>query len=167
MKPLPLDYTDKLSMHLDAIFGSGVSKVLDGRPVSFEFSRKTGRVKSFKVGENLAGTFRTDGGVAITVSGAALLIGSADFLKNCVNVLEDAVPFVSEGRSVFCKHVTSCGSNVRVGSDVAILDSSGKGVIAVGVSLLDGRCMKAYQRGVAVRIREGIKGRTEQSGTGI
>jgi uncharacterized protein with predicted RNA binding PUA domain len=65
---------------------------------------------------------------------------------------------VSEGRSLFCKHVDRCGSNVKVGSDVAIVD--GSKVIAVGVSLLAASLMKQYNRGVAVKVREGLKGRT-------
>lgn len=167
MKPLPLDYHAKLSMHVDAIFGSGVSKALFDEQLTFEFSKKTGRVKNFKIAERLAGTFRTDGGMAITIIGAELFLRTAEYLANCLTVAEDAVPFVTEGRSVFCKHVFSCGSNVRVGSDVAVLTPNRKKVIAVGVSLLDSRSMQTYGRGVAVRIREGIKGRTEQTGTGI
>ena len=73
--------------------------------------------------------------------------------------MEDAIPFVSEGRSLFCKHVIRCGTNVRVGSDVAITD--GANVIAIGVSLLAATVMKRYNRGVAVKVREGLRGRRE------
>jgi len=69
------------------------------------------------------------------------------------------VPFVSEGRSLFCRHVEWCGSNLQVGSDVAVLDNNM--VIAVGVAILPFSLMKQYERGVAVKIREGLKGRTE------
>jgi uncharacterized protein with predicted RNA binding PUA domain len=73
--------------------------------------------------------------------------------------VQDAVPFVSEGRSLFCRHVEWCGSNVQVGSDVAVIDSNI--VIAMGVAILPFALMKRYNRGVAVKIREGIKGRSE------
>jgi uncharacterized protein with predicted RNA binding PUA domain len=85
---------------------------------------------------------------------------SRQFRENCVAPVQEAVPFVSEGRSLFCRHVQWCGSNVRAGSDVAIIDD-GSRVIAVGVAMLASQLMKQYGQGVAVKIREGIKGRTE------
>jgi uncharacterized protein with predicted RNA binding PUA domain len=103
-------------------------------------------------------TLRTDGGLALTVYGAQhLLDGSKDFTRNCVVPLEEAVPFVSEGRSLFCKHVKSCGDNVKVGSDVAIVHEHK--VIAVGVSLFASTLMMQYKRGVAVKVREGLRNR--------
>jgi uncharacterized protein with predicted RNA binding PUA domain len=87
-----------------------------------------------------------------------MLERSSAFAENCVWPAEEAVPFVSEGRSLFCRHVDRCGSNVRVGSDVAIVH--GGKVIAVGVSLLATDLMKKYSRGVAVKVREGLRGRT-------
>jgi uncharacterized protein with predicted RNA binding PUA domain len=73
--------------------------------------------------------------------------------------VQEAVPFVSEGRSLFCRHVEWCGSNIKVGSDVAVLYNIR--VIAVGVAMLSSGLMKRYSRGVAVKVRQGIKGRTE------
>jgi uncharacterized protein with predicted RNA binding PUA domain len=69
----------------------------------------------------------------------------------------DAVPFVSEGRSLFCRHVERCGSNVKAGSDVAVLD--GNDVIAVGIAVLPASLMGKFSKGIAVKIREGIKSR--------
>jgi uncharacterized protein with predicted RNA binding PUA domain len=124
-----------------------------------EYSRRTGRIKNFGIGGKLAATLRTDGGLALTIHGAQYLLDrSRVFAENCVSPAKEAVPFVSEGRSLFCKHVDSCGSNVKVGSDVAIVD--GGSVIAVGVSLLAASLMKQYNRGVAVKVREGLRGRT-------
>jgi conserved protein with predicted RNA binding PUA domain len=109
-------------------------------------------------------TLRTDGGLALTTAGAQYLLNnSKQFKENCVEPMGEAVPFVSEGRSLFCKHVKWCGSNVKVGSDVAIIDgSSGDNkVIAVGVAVLPSKLMKEYHRGVAVKVRQGIKGRLD------
>ncbi len=64
--------------------------------------------------------------------------------------------FVREGRSLFCKHVEWCGSNVKVGSDVAIVDSVDE-VVAVGRALIGYNHMKNYHKGMAVKVREGIK----------
>jgi len=128
----------------------------------FEFSRRTGRIKNFSIAGRLAGTLRTDGGIALTIAGAQHLLDKSEgFRENCVASVQEAVPFVSEGRSLFCRHVEWCGSNVRVGSDVAVIDSSNNQVIAVGAAILPAKLMKRYSRGVAVKIREGLKGRTE------
>ena len=159
MNPLPIDAREKVCKHIDALFGAGVSIALPA-DMQFEFSRRTGRIKNFSIGDTLAGTLRTDGGIALTIAGAQhFFVNSRQFRESCVAPVQDAVPFVSEGRSLFCRHVEWCGSNVQVGSDVAVVDS-GK-VIAVGVAILPSGLMKQYSRGVAVKIREGIKGRTE------
>lgn len=158
MNPLPIEPFEKVSRHVDALFGPGVSLGLPAR-LDFEYSRKTGRIKNFAIEGKLAATLRTDGGLALTIHGAQhLLDNSSAFAENCVTPVEEAVPFVSEGRSLFCRHVERCGSNVRVGSDVAIV--SGGKVIAVGVALLAAALMKRYSRGVAIKVREGLKGRT-------
>ena len=159
LNPLPIDPRDKVCRHVDAVFGSGVSEALP--ELQFEFSRRTGRIKNFGIGGRLAATLRTDGGLALTIEGAQYLLDkSRQFRENCVVPAAEAVPFVSEGRSLFCRHVQWSGSNVKAGSDVAVIDSDNK-VIAVGVAVLASGLMQSYSRGVAVKGREGIKGRTE------
>ena len=161
MNPLPIDAKEKVHRHVDAIFGAGVSDALPA-DIQFDFSRRTGRIKNFSIGGRLAVTLRTDGGLALTINGAKYLLeNSKPFLENCVKPVPEAVPFVSEGRSLFCKHVKWCGSNIKVGSDVAVIDGSSRRVVAVGVAMLSSRLMKQYRKGVAVKVRQGIKGRTE------
>lgn len=151
---------EKVARHVDALFGSGVALALPN-DMTFEYSRRTGRIKNFSIAGTLAGTLRTDGGIALTISGAQYLLDkSGQFGQNCVVLVKEAVPFVSEGRSLFCRHVEHCGPNVKMGSDVALTDDTR--VIAVGVSLFSSDLMKRYSRGVAVKVRQGIKSRTEQ-----
>jgi uncharacterized protein with predicted RNA binding PUA domain len=97
----------------------------------------------------------------LTVFGAQELCKTKYFRENCVIPSQEALPFVSEGRSLFCKHVQWCGSNVKPGSDVAVLESYSDTakVVATGVALFGNAMMNKYERGVAVRIREGIKSR--------
>ncbi|WP_337863034.1 PUA domain-containing protein [Nitrososphaera sp.] len=160
MNPLPLDPLEKVCRHVDAIFGPGVSDALPAGDIEFEFSRRTGRIKNFSIENRLAATLRTDGGLALTIHGAQFLLqNSKQFAQNCVSPVGEAVPFVSEGRSLFCRHVAGCGSNVRAGSDVAIVGDGMKNVIAVGIAVLGHSHMNRYSRGVAVRTREGIKSR--------
>lgn len=157
LNPLPVDPKDKVARHVDAVFGTGVSNALPA-DLQFEFSRKTGRIKNFSQNGSLLATLRTDGGLALTVEGARFFTKkSSEFRENCVMPSKDAVPFVSEGRSLFCRHVEWCGSNVRAGSDVAVLD--GDDVIAVGIAVLPANLMSRFSKGIAVKIREGIKSR--------
>ena len=160
LNPLPIDARGKVARHVDAVLGAGVSEALPA-DLTFEFSRKTGRIKNFAIGDSLIATLRTDGGLALTVEGAKFFTSNSPvFRENCVIPAKDAIPFVSEGRSLFCRHVQWCGSNVKAGSDVAVL--AGDSVIAVGIAVLPAGLMARFSKGVAVKIREGIKGRTVQ-----
>jgi uncharacterized protein with predicted RNA binding PUA domain len=164
MDPLPINAYQKVCQHVDAIFGIGVSCALPS-DLKFEFSRRTGRIKNFYIDGMLAATLRTDGGLALTINGAQYFLDNAEsnkqFQENCAIPLKEAVPFVSEGRSLFCKHVKWCGSNIKVRSDVAIVDDDNNRVIAVGIAMLSHILMRRYDQGVAIKCREGLKGRMD------
>ena len=155
---------------MDFLFGRDTSSILPN-DLDLEYSRKTGKIKSFSINGKLIGTFRTDGGIALTINGANLFLKQKEYLSNCVIPIEDAIPFVSEGRSLFVKHVLRCGENVRSGSDVAVIDKN-QSVLAVGRSLLPfsyysqslddiaNHPRDSLIRGIGVKIREGIKSRS-------
>lgn len=86
------------------------------------------------------------------------------FKVNCVIPIHEAIPFVSEGRSLYCKHVKWCGSNVKVGSDVVVIDDNDR-ILAVGRAKISSNMMKELGAGVAVRIRQGIKSRRGTEGS--
>ena len=102
----------KLQYSIDALFGKGVSRYLP-KDVDLVFSRKTGRIRTVSHKGKLLCTLRIDGGLAISVHFAQILLKSKIFRENCIEINKDAAPFVKEGRSVFCKHVVWCGKNVR------------------------------------------------------
>jgi len=145
----------KIRHTLDAQFGPGASRVLPP-DVCMEYSKKTGRIKTVHRDDGeLLCTLRIDGGLAITILLARMLLGCRGFQSYCVEVSQDAAPFVAQGRSVFCRHVTKCGKNVRALSDVPIL-FEGR-VIAVGRSVLSHKMIVDMDRGVAVRVRDSLK----------
>jgi conserved protein with predicted RNA binding PUA domain len=150
---ISVDPQEKIRHHLNALFGTYFTLP---KSTTFSYSRRTGRIKSFSFDDQLAGTLRTDGGIALTLSGAEILLKNPLFKNNCVIPTQEAIPFVIEGRSLFCKHVKWCGSNVRVGSDVAVIDDN-ENILAVGRARLASDMMKGFDAGVAVRIRQGIK----------
>ena len=151
---------EKIAYQIDALFGKGVSSVLPSE-ISFTYSRKTGRIKSFGVNDKLVGTLRSDGGIALTIVGASIFIDSIDFKQNCIIPIHDALPFVSEGRSLFCKHVEWFGSNINIRSEVVVIDKN-DGVLAVGKSVVSQSQLLGRNGDVAVKVREGIKSRVEK-----
>lgn len=151
-----MDHHLKLRQTIDALFGKGVSKYLP-KNIEIIFSKKTGRIRTVHHQKKLLCTLRIDGGLAITPYFAQLLLKSKKFKENCLEINKDAAPFVSEGRSVFCKHVIWCGKNIQIASDTPVMFQNK--VIAVGRAVLSSEMIVDFQRGVAVKVRDSLKSR--------
>ena len=145
----------KISCTIDALYGAGTSRFLP-KDITFQYSR-TGRIRGVYDNDTLLCTLRVDGGLALSIPLAQMLLRSKQFAESCVEVSADAAPFVEEGRSVFAKHVIRCGRNVHVGSDTPVTHQGR--VIAVGKARLDASMMVGFKRGVAVKVRKGLKRR--------
>ena len=85
---------------------------------------------------------------------------SKKFKENCLEINEDAAPFVEVGRSVFCKHVIWCGKKVSISADTPVLFKNQ--VIAVGKAILSSKMISDFDRGVAVKVRDSLKSRNEE-----
>ncbi len=154
-----MDHILKLEHSLDALFGNGVSKYLP-KDIEITFSRKTGRIRTVSQKGKILCTLRIDGGLAISTYFAQILVKSKSFKENCIEVNSDAAPFVMEGRSVFCKHVTKCGKKVKISADTPILFKNK--VIAVGRAILSSEMISDFNQGVAVKVRDSLKSRNEE-----
>ena len=154
-----MEHVQKLENSLDALFGNGVSKYLP-KDIEITFSRKTGRIRTVSHKGKLLCTLRIDGGLAISTHFAQILLKSKSFKENCIHINQDAAPFVMEGRSVFCKHVTKCGKNVQISGDTPVLFKNK--VIAVGRAVLSCEMISDFNRGVAVKVRDSLKSRNEE-----
>ena len=150
----------KLQHTLDALFGNGVSLYMP-KDVEITFSKKTGRIRTVSHKGKLLCTLRIDGGLAISPYFAQLLMKSKTFRENCVEINKDAAPFVSEGRSVFCKHVVWCGKKVRISADTPVLFKDK--VIAVGKAVLSSEMISDFDRGVAIKVRDSLKSHKEEN----
>lgn len=155
-----MEQTLKLKYTLDALFGSGVSKYLP-KNIEIVFSRKTGRIKTVSEKGKLLCTLRIDGGLAISPYFAQILLKSKKFKENCLEVNQEAAPFVQDGKSVFCKHVVWCGKNIRIASDTPVLYKNK--VIAVGKAVLSSEMISDFNRGMAVRVRDSLKSHRGES----
>jgi conserved protein with predicted RNA binding PUA domain len=151
-----MDQVLKLKYTIDALFGDGVSKYLP-KDIEITFSRKTGRIRTVTHQGKLLCTLRIDGGLAISPYFAQILLKSKKFKENCLEINQDAAPFVEEGKSVFCKHVVWCGKNIRIASDTPVLYNNK--VIAVGKAILSSEMISDFNRGMAIRVRDSLKSR--------
>jgi len=149
-----VDPVVKIKQTIDALFGAGVSRQLP-KGVNITFSKRTGRIKSVLYNGDLLCTLRIDGGLAITPKFAQIMLKSRRFRENCVEITSDARPFVEDGYSVFAKHVTWCGKNVRIAADTPVL--YGDMVVAVGRAVLSAEMMGDFDRGVAIKVRDSLK----------
>ena len=177
-----MDALAKIRHSLDAQFGRGAQKALppDTRIV---YSRRTGRIREVRSGTSgnddddnnndndvLFGVQRPDGGIAVSMVFAQMMITSkmtapsssatrtgGAIASHCIEVSAEAAPFVAEGRSVFCKHVARCGKQVRAQSDILVTHEGS--VIAVGRALLSCEIISVMDSGVAVKVRDSLKGR--------
>ena len=145
----------KISCTINALYGADTSQFMP-KDITFQYS-KTGRIRGVYDNDTLLCTLRVDGGLALSIPLAQMLLRSKQFAESCVEVSADAAPFVEEGRSVFAKHVMRCGKNVHVGSDTPVIHQGR--VIAVGRARLDANMMTGFKRGVAVKVRKGLKRR--------
>lgn len=140
---------------VDYLFGRGVSRVLPRSGFKLTHSRRSGRVKLIHHGGLLFATVKPSGAMALSVYGASLLARGPRFRENCVQVSDDAAPFVEGGKSVFCKFVVRAGSNVTPKGEVAVVDGKGR-VLGVGMAVINGKAMAQFKHGAAVKVRAGI-----------
>ncbi|MEM3078217.1 MAG: PUA domain-containing protein [Nitrososphaerales archaeon] len=147
---------EKFLIIIDYLFGKGISQIIPMDKLNFTFSKRTGKIKNVFLDDKLIAIFRPDGSIALTINGAELLVKHPKFAENCVAVKDDAKDFIAMGRSVFVKHVMSCGYRIKPKSEVVVVDANGN-VIAVGKALLSAKMMKDFKSGVAVKVRKGIK----------
>ena len=154
-----MNHVVKLQHSLDALFGNGTSKLLP-KDIEMTFSRKTGRIRIVSHKGKFLCTLRIDGSLAISIHFAQMLLKNKKFKENCIEINSDAAPFVEQGRSVFCKHVISCGKNVQISADTPVLFKNK--VIAVGRALLASDMISDFDRGVAIKIRDSLKSRNEE-----
>ncbi len=145
----------KIRSIADYQFGKDVGEKLFPLEVRILYSKKTGRIRHIYFGEKMLATLRpTDGFFSLTISGAKRIIEHIKPQRLWVRIQEEAVPFVVKGRSVFAKHVIDTDEEIRPQEEVIVVNRTND-VVAVGRAILSGSEMKAFKKGVAVRVRRG------------
>jgi 7-cyano-7-deazaguanine tRNA-ribosyltransferase len=130
----------------DALFRGNIELVI---------SKNTGKIRNvISDGEHILSMRAGDGLYTLRKEGADRIVSAvpAPFMR--VKVADDAVPFVSEGRNVFCQFVTECDDDLRPMEEVIVTDANDK-VIATGRMILVADEIRSFKRGVAVKVRSG------------
>ena len=135
-------------------FGIEGAKALYNNNLKIVKSKKTGKIRNvYSEEKHILSMRANDGMFTLKKEGAALLHRGLNKPKLRVLIKDDAVPFVSEGKSVFAKFVVDCDSELRPFDECLIVDKNDK-LLAVGRTLLNHMEMKTFEYGVAVKTRE-------------
>lgn len=139
----------------DYQFGKGVGEKLFPKEVEIVRSKRTGRIKYVYLSGTLLATLNPITGLfTLTIEGAKRVLATMQPKRLWVQISDESVPFVERGNDVFVKHVTNLDEEIRPGEEVIVIDGKGE-VVAVGRAMLSGMEMKAFKRGVAVKVRRG------------
>lgn len=151
---------EKLRSVADYQFGNGVGATLFPDGVTISYSRRTGRIRYVHLESKRLATMRpTDGLFSLSIRGARRVVKSGGLAGCFVTVKDDVSEFIADGGDVFAVHVLKADDGVRAKDEVIVIDENGE-VLAVGQAVLSGEEMKAFKRGVAVKVRRGA---TEES----
>jgi predicted RNA-binding protein (TIGR00451 family) len=150
---------EKIRRIADYQLGNKLGTVLFPDNVIIVLSKRTGRIRHVYLKRALLATLRpTDGMFSLTLEGARQLLQGIKSPRRWVRVCREASPFIGKGKSVFAKHVIAADPEIRPQEEVIVLDAENN-LLAVGRAILTGREMKAFRRGLAVRVRKGAEER--------
>jgi len=159
-----VDDLQKIRSIADYQFGKGVGKQLFPDEVKIVLSKRTGRIRYIYLGEKRLATLRpTNGLFSLSITGAKRIMENVKPPRLWVRVKEEAAPFVKKGKSVFAKHVSNADEEIRPMEEVIVITEEGE-VLAVGKAILTGEEMKAFKKGVAVKVRKGTAEESQEGG---
>ncbi len=147
---------DRLKAIADYQFGLGASEVLFSGRISLVRSKTTGRVRNvIKDGKHVLSLRASDGLFTLKLPGAKILMKKFPPPRLRVIVSEESAEFNAKGRNVFCKFVLRGDPEIRPGDEVIVVDE-GDNLLAVGRAILSYQEMLELEKGVAVKVREGV-----------
>ena len=130
-----------------------IADLKDLLPLDVTLSRKSGRLQSFGRDGKLFGVIRASDGITIPqMELNAILHHKIPYPQSRVVVADDAVPYVEDGKSVFCKFVSEIDPNLRVGDEVLIVSGEDH-LLSSGTLLLTPREVSQFAKGIAIRVR--------------
>lgn len=146
---------NKVRIIADYQFGKGSGHVLFPDNVTFLLS-KTNRVRQvLDNGMRIVTVRAKDSMLTLSIDAAMKLHKFLPKRSYRVQVCDDAVPFVSQGKTLFAKHITDIDQELRAGEEVLVVDENDI-LLATGQLLLSPEEALSIGQGPAVNIRCGI-----------
>jgi len=147
---------DKIRSAADYQFGRNVGEKLFPENVTFEFSKRTGRIRFINLnGERLATLRPTDGLFSLSIKAAKFIVENIPDAKGLVTLKNDVSQYIAAGGDVFAVHVVRVDTEIRAKDEVIIIDEN-RQLLAVGRANLSALEICAFKTGVAVKVRHGI-----------
>ncbi len=144
----------RISAVADMQFGRGAAKALFSGDVTILKSKKTGKIRTVTCdNEHILSMRAEDGLFTLKHAGGRRLLQRFKYPLLRVVILDDAVPFVRDGKSVFPQFVKDCDPMLRPYDECLIVNKKDE-LIAIGRVLLNPTEMRSFRHGVAVKTRE-------------
>ncbi len=140
----------------DFQFGAGSGEVLF--PEGVEFTRtRSGRIAQIKdSGKRIATLRSADGLFTLGIEGAERLRRFLPYPRMRVVMSVAVREFIMAGGTAFCKHVVEVDPEIRAYDEVIVVDEHDR-LLATGKAMLSPEEMKAFEHGVAVKVRYGAE----------
>ncbi len=143
---------NKVKKIMEYQFGSGADSLIDEK-VRIKRSRKTGRIRwIYDKKELIASVRASDHFIIPKIPLAEKIHKFFKYPKLRVVIDQEALPFVSEGKSVFAKFVREIDMDLRAGDEVLVVDENDN-LIRTGTLILSPQECLDFDRGIAVRVR--------------
>jgi len=137
-------------------FGKGAGEALFDGELKIIKSRTTGKIRNVLCdGKHVVSMRATDGFFTLKIEGGKKLHSFFQPPKMRVVVNEEAASFVRKGRNVFARFVVDACREIRPYDEVLIVDEEDN-LLGIGQSLMNREEMLDFERGMAVKTREGI-----------
>lgn len=141
----------------DYQFGEGAADALFSGKIELVKSKNTDKIRNIVVdGEHILSLRAEDGFFTMRPGAARRLMKAFPSPKFRVMVKDDAIPFVMEGKNTFCGFIQEADQDLRPMDEVMVVDKNDR-LLAIGRAILVFDEMKAMKKGIAVKVREGVK----------
>ena len=137
----------------DYQFGKGAGEGLFTGDIRIERSR-TGRARQIHSGEGYIATHTKGGRLSLGIEGGKRLRKSIEFPAYRVMVGEESEVYVREGKNAFAKFVVEVDPSIRPKDEVMVVGENDC-LLAVGRAKMSADAMLDFNRGVAVKVRDG------------
>ena len=143
----------RLKMVCDYQFFSGAGNIIMDGDVSVHRSKRTGKIRNVVVdGEHVLSLRAEDGMFTLRLTGAKRLCHHGK--GKHVVVDSETGEYNKQGKNVMSKFVLNVSSDMNPSDEVYVVDEDNN-LLAVGRALLNAAEIEDFQRGIAIKVREG------------